>query len=279
MIKLYNTITEQYHNFEIFPFPDGTSQVWKINPAPKPTDVFNVIWMFENEVEYVHILQMGFLLHTTCEEDPNLIVPFLPYARQDKEVKNDATFAVWPTMSALKGLYGRIHTYDVHSNTFGLFSDEAPANFFLSQLEGKPEDQVVIFPDKGAYSRYNWMFHEDIPVVIGDKVRNQQTGHIIGFKLEGDTRLIPTKRCIIFDDICDGGATFIKAAEALEPYGPKQIDLVISHGLFTKGKGELYRAGISKIVTTNSLLRNKVEDSNDSFVVYDIFEGSSGYGS
>jgi hypothetical protein len=51
--------------------------------------------------------------------------------------------------------------------------------------------------------------------------------------------------------------TFIKVAQLLNSqYPPAQIDLAVSHGLFSKGKQVLFDAGISNIYTTNSLLRN-----------------------
>lgn len=44
--------------------------------------------------------------------------------------------------------------------------------------------------------------------------------------------------------------------EAVKQYKPAIVDLAVSHGIFSKGKGCLYNAGISNIYTTNSLLRN-----------------------
>jgi hypothetical protein len=112
MIKLFNNVTSQYHTFEITKFPDGTSQVWKITPEPSRTDCFTVTWMFEDEAEYVHVLQMGALLadNTTA---PELYAPFLPYGRQDKPVSNRLSFAGVPLMWALRELYSEILTHQV----------------------------------------------------------------------------------------------------------------------------------------------------------------------
>jgi ribose-phosphate pyrophosphokinase len=52
------------------------------------------------------------------------------------------------------------------------------------------------------------------------------------------------------DDICDGGMTFIKIAEALTTqYNIKELSLYVSHGLFTKGTEVLRQAGIQRIFT------------------------------
>ena len=57
------------------------------------------------------------------------------------------------------------------------------------------------------------------------------------------------------DDICDGGATFIKCAEALKAQGVKDIRLFVYHGFFTKGLDALFKADIKEIYTTNSVCR------------------------
>jgi ribose-phosphate pyrophosphokinase len=58
---------------------------------------------------------------------------------------------------------------------------------------------------------------------------------------------------VIIDDICDGGATFINIAkELLEITGAKsKIYLIVTHGIFSKGFGELQQY-FDGIYTTNS---------------------------
>jgi phosphoribosylpyrophosphate synthetase len=58
--------------------------------------------------------------------------------------------------------------------------------------------------------------------------------------------------CIIVDDICDGGRTFIEIAKQLP--NTNSLTLVITHGIFSKGLKEL-EAYFDKIITTNSLLQ------------------------
>ena len=113
-----------------------------------------------------------------------------------------------------------------------------------------------MFPDKGAQERYGHLFGKTDFVVVGSKVRDQSTGQITGMSIDGHIWSINRRRCIIFDDICDGGMTFIKIAEILKECEPSQIDLCVSHGIFSKGVNVLYDAGITNIFTTNSLLKN-----------------------
>jgi len=54
---------------------------------------------------------------------------------------------------------------------------------------------------------------------------------------------------MIVDDICDGGATFILLAKELYAAGAKEVNLFVTHGIFSKGLIPLYEAGIKRIFT------------------------------
>ena len=70
------------------------------------------------------------------------------------------------------------------------------------------------------------------------------------------------KRCLVIDDICVGGATFIQLGNLLKNGGAKEIALYVSHGIFSKGtdKINLY---YNKIYTTNSFDFKKQNPNND----------------
>ena len=233
-------------------FPDGTSQVWKVEPnkIAEGDDVI-IQWLFESEAELFHVCQLTHLLYTHFDVSPDLSAPYLPYGRQDKDVGNESSFALIVAKDILyhAGIT-RIETFDAHSKTEMIFEtpNVSVQDFHRSILT----HDVVCYPDKGAAIRYG---SYGTPTIYCEKVRNQLTGEITGLKVIADTELTG-KSILIVDDICDGGMTFIKVAEALKAYKAGPIDLAVSHGLFSKGKQVLYDAGIREIFTTNSLLRN-----------------------
>lgn len=256
MIKLL--ISEQEVKFETTIFPDGTSQVWKIEDdvyfdeyAGDPV----ILWLFENEAELMQVLQLANLVQTHFDASECILrVPYLPYGRQDKKVDNKLSFALQTFKDILYNAnITRIETFDPHSNTPMVYADsDGILNMVHYFHKSILNHDVICFPDKGAATRYG---SYGLPVVYCEKVRDQLTGNILGLKVYGDADLT-NKRVLIIDDICDGGMTFIKVAEALKPFNPKQVDLAVSHGLFSKGKQCLHDAGITNIFTTNSLLRN-----------------------
>lgn len=251
MIIIKDVDTGRKINFEITQFPDGTSQAWKLTPPPEHMGKVEVIWMFENEAELVHICQIGDLLNSQFKVFPTLNVPYLPFGRQDKPIKNNQTFARATFVNLVYSSgYSGIKTLDVHSNSESITNIE-PKDFHDNVI-GK--DTLICFPDLGASTRYKYLTYR--PHVWFYKVRNQETGEIQGMGLQGSEDMIKGKNVVIVDDICDGGATFIGVAKELKRYGAEQIDLCISHGIFSKALSPLWDAGIHTIYTTNSLLSN-----------------------
>lgn len=251
MIKL--TSNNEEVAFTTTTFPDGTSQVWKVDAHNLDRDGDNVIlWLFESESELLHICQLLQLLKVHFDVVPDLYAPYLPYGRQDKEISNGLSFALTTMRDILYNVgCARISTFDAHSNTDMIYSN-LPTDFHRSVVN----HGVICFPDKGAAKRYgDSIAFRGIPAVYCEKVRDQLTGEITGLSLVGDA-FLSGQDVLIVDDICDGGMTFIKVAEELKKFNPNTIDLCVSHGLFSKGQEVLHEAGINKIFTTNSLLRN-----------------------
>ena len=74
---------------------------------------------------------------------------------------------------------------------------------------------------------------ETIEVVECSKLRNINTGEIRGTKVHSTGFL--NHDCVIVDDICDGGRTFIEIAKVLKQKGAGKIKLYVTHGIFSKG--------------------------------------------
>lgn len=238
------------NGFTVVPtmFPDKTSQVWKLPENVLDSDVFHVEWIFENEAEFMHLAQLRYLADKS--QWISLELPYLPYARQDKEVANDKTFALEPFLEMLHFLdFDEIKIFDAHNF-------EAIAWLLPYAINIEPEREInfavkatkattILYPDKGAYVRYNDLINSDCCVVVAEKTRNQLTGEIV--KTELTAPIYKTDRVLIVDDLCDGGATFIKLMPLIKQ--AKQVSLYVSHGIFSKGTQVLKNAGIARIFT------------------------------
>jgi ribose-phosphate pyrophosphokinase len=254
MIKLLSNGVDVPFTLTIF--PDGTSQVWKMDTSKFDNEAENkILWLFENEGEIIHVAQLAQLCYE-LDSSVDLVCPYLPYGRQDKNVDNKLSFALTTFKEILYNAgITRIEAFDPHSKTDMIYSmiETTPADFHRSILaEGKYD--LVCFPDKGAAERYSR--GTSTTAIYAEKVRDQLSGVITGLKIITNGEAVSNKKILIIDDICDGGMTFIKVVEALRMYKPGQVDLAVSHGFFSKGKQVLLDAGITNIFTTNSMLRN-----------------------
>lgn len=254
--------------FEATTFPDGTSQVWKASTLSKYNQ-FGIQFIWDkNEAEIFHLFMLIDLIRSYV---PNALItlymPYLPYARQDKGVDSGSTFALSTFASLLNSKnLNLVSSFDVHSkeatkliNNFYLIK---PTSFHKAVREDFKPD-VIFYPDAGAALRYRVADNEIM--FYGNKVRDQDTGKITGYELLNRKLIdVKDKKILIVDDICDGGATFITAANELMKLSPKEIALCVSHGVFSKGFDEMKAADISKFYYTNSILKNK-----DGYKVYE----------
>lgn len=244
------------NGYEIKPtiFPDKTSQVWKIEPEAFSENGYNLIqWVFENEAEFLHVAQLVDLVKYvtkpfTTKSFITLDLPYLPYARQDKYIKNDQTFALRTFAKLVNSLYvQRVICFDAHSKLaykiINNFIDILPKEE-IGKARVACGSCIVCLPDAGAVDRYYSSIQG--PVLCGEKTRDQQTGHITDYKVIGNAK---DQIILIVDDLCDGGMTFILLSEKLYKLGAKEVHLYCSHGIFSKGVQVLRDAGILRIFT------------------------------
>jgi ribose-phosphate pyrophosphokinase len=228
----------------------------------------DIIWYFEHEAELIHLCQLISLLAKARRHITHVYIPYLPYGRQDKETSNESTFAL-RTFLALLPQWPIYVTLDIHSDVaIDLYSKHgftpcvmsiSPTQYIRTAIV-RSEATVVVFPDEGARKRYLDDLYISEFVVLA-KNRDQLTGRILSQTIDksaSNFSSLADKRLLIVDDICDGGRTFISAAQVLREFEQKitSIDLYVTHGIFSQGRECLHEGGIRNIYTTKSLLKN-----------------------
>lgn len=245
-------------------FPDGTSQVWKLPKGLLDSKYVTITWYFEAEREMLDLWSIRALFPSVKEIA--LHMPYMPYARQDKPVSNDATFSLTVFASMINSLhFDLVSTVDVHNPEL---TKQMITNFVSydvqtvqQNLVGVLQPDCIVFPDAGAANRYSAIALGKKKVVYA-KQRSPGTGNITFHVLEESSREvyrslpIQKQKFLIIDDICDGGATFISiAGDINSQFLNSEISLFVTHGLFSKGMKPLADAGIT-VYTTNTLLKN-----------------------
>lgn len=189
-----------------------------------------------------------------------LIVPYFPYARQDRVMAPWEAFSLKPICALINSMnFDEVLTYDAHSEVTAALVDKiqiVKQVDIIQQFHGvkryiADNNPVIIAPDAGAAKKALQIAQKfDLPLITASKIRDVKDGSITGttvepFDLHGRSVLIP-------DDICDGGKTFTELAKALRARGAKHIALYVTHGIFSKGF-DVFDGLIDAIYTTSSL--------------------------
>lgn len=237
-------------------FPDGTSQIWKIDEKFLSQSLsFNttIKWVFEHEAEFLQLAQLKDLLDSTRLNNKayvDLEITYLPYARQDKKINNNNTFALNTFSMLLNSLnFSKVTITDPHSDAAESVIENCVAIYpraEVSKVFALTESKIVAYPDEGAFRKYTKIYDHLKHFVYGEKVRDQSTGQITDYTLYGNPL---GEKVLIVDDICDGGATFQILAGKLLSKGALEVNLFVTHGIFSKGLRVLKDAGIKRIFT------------------------------
>jgi ribose-phosphate pyrophosphokinase len=245
-------------------FPDKTSQLWKL-PQEALREPVRIDWRFEEEREILDLFALRQLLPKAMLD---LYMPYLPYARQDKEPSNEATFNLYTFAHLINRLQAhQVTVFDAHNprlcrRLIPGFENIWALNFHRTVLDSSRPD-VIVFPDQGARDRYAENFANWPDILIMDKMRDQATGEILGVRVACEVgRTKDRGKYLIVDDICDGGATFLAVGDVIRARNERataQVDLCVSHGIFSRSRERLRIGGIYQIFTTDSLIKNREE--------------------
>lgn len=198
-----------------------------------------------------------------CKIKIHVIYPYFPYARQDRVIQTNEPFSLRIFCKFLNSLsLASVTIVDPHSDVvsalvhdvriipqYEVAKEAIPRSFFATHSH-ESFNSVFVSPDAGAYKKVAALMPDDNRIAVGVKERDS-SGNIIKTKVYSPLDLTG-KTCIMVDDICDGGRTFIELTKALKDQGASKVYLYVTHGIFSKGLLPLKDAGIEHVYTTDS---------------------------
>lgn len=187
----------------------------------------------------------------------HLVLPYLPYARQDRACHPGEAFSLNLMCRLLiRTYYASIEIWDPHSNVtrqlLGANANYRSAQEFVRLIPLNWPSTVIVAPDHGAFQRaVECAASLECQMICATKTRDPNTGEL------GEPRISATPNEIlrdpdflIVDDICDGGRTFVNLAKVLRPLTEGKIYLYVTHGIFSAGFSQL-REAIDHIYVAN----------------------------
>lgn len=250
--------------FESFNFSGGEPHI-KITTALENIEEVSITHRIRSFNDMGLLLLAINALKNMDIEKINLLLPYFPAARQDRlmvagEALSVKVYADIINSQDLKS----VSVFDPHSEVTAALLNRCKTinNFkFIEQVtKSLSDDLLLISPDGGALKKIYKVAAQlkDYEVVECSKSRDVKTGQLSGFKVYTDD--LQGRDCLIVDDICDGGGTFLGLAKELKAKNAGKLYLAVSHGIFNKGFEQLAQY-FEKIYTTDSfssLAPNKV---------------------
>lgn len=186
----------------------------------------------------------------------SLFIPYFPGARQDRVMVLGEPLTVKVYADIINAMkLDKVTVFDPHSEVTPALLDncEVVSNhaFIQEVIKRIGTDVRLISPDGGALKKIYKLseYLGGTAVTECGKSRDVKTGKLSGFRVFDES--LDGADCLIVDDICDGGGTFIGLAEALKNKGAGKLYLAVSHGIFNKGF-EVFGGYFEKLFTTNS---------------------------
>src|SRR6476620_3992512 len=180
------------------------------------------------------------------------ILPFYPYARQDKKHRGREPISARLVADLLKTAgANRILTVDLHTDQIQGFFD-GPVDHMRAQnlLTGyiaencTDDDMVVVSPDSGRVRvAEKWADAlGGVPLVPNQVKSNRVVGDVRG------------KTCILTDDMIDTGGTIAGAVKLLHEDGAKDVIIAATHGVLSDPAPQrLAECGAREVIVTNTL--------------------------
>lgn len=243
-----------------------------ISGLPSKCNDYCVKARMQSSEDIMHaIMLINALEHYYPDAESTMVIPYMPYARQDRVCSAGQHFGLG-TIAHMLGefILNKIVLVDPHSYvTEDWVEYKQHANCQVSVLsqadiisdynpladEIGRDNLMVVAPDKGATEkaqRVADVCFSTLRVAQGSKVRDPESGKLTGFDV--DVQDFQGKDLLIVDDICDGGGTFIGLAEVLKERNCGSLSLYVTHGIFSNGFKELAKV-FDKVYTTDSFRR------------------------
>jgi ribose-phosphate pyrophosphokinase len=190
-----------------------------------------------------------------------VVLPFYPYARQDKKHRGREPISARLIADLFKTAGAdRLMSVDLHTAQIqGFFDGPVDHLFALPLLADHVQEKwgerelVVVSPDAGRVRvAERWTDRLGCGLAIIHKRRDPnvpnevKVGEVVG-AVEGKT-------CILVDDMIDTGGTITKAADLLFENGATDVIVTATHGVLSgPAVDRLKNSRISEVVITNTL--------------------------
>jgi ribose-phosphate pyrophosphokinase len=242
---------------DFFSFADG-EHAFRLLDEVKRTSVTLVASVWSDPATLFDLLGAYRVLRENGSLERTLVIPYLGYARQDRQVApGEAAIGIMAAELIRNVNASKILAIDVHStlikNALGPLSENVSALPLLADAMRREPPEVVVAPDVGAAERaraFAALFDPSPEVAVVEKIRPKP--NVAQAKsMRGEVR---GKNVVIVDDMIDTGGTIIEAVRLVSDRGAMSIRVAATHGVFSnQARDRLDRLPVKEFYVTNTL--------------------------
>ena len=232
-------------------FPDG-ERIVRV-PGVSSDDEVAVVASTPTDAAYVELLQ----LLDACSDAArvNLVLPYMGYARQDKQFEEGEPVTARALASALPRVES-VTTVNVHEPSVLDWFDADETNDLdaMTALADAldVDDPLILSPDEGA---------RELAESLADALGGADADYLVKERLSGDeVRLHPKsldaegRDAVVVDDMVATGGTMSTAVGMLREQGARSVHAACVHPVFARNAVlRLYSAGAENVVATDTL--------------------------
>lgn len=228
-------------NLEIGKFPDGDAHVRILDLEKyKNQEVLLYHRLYPKQNTSLIVLLLILETLNSINSKVSVVIPYLPYARQDKTKLNGEINSAHSLCNILyNGGVKTLYTFDCHFlnsegkhklNNLEIVNFSMAKSLVEKAKEYFKEPFEVVAPDKGAE-----YLVKDFGGKTFTKIRKNYENDKVAYRdidsLSFDFE-IKNKNFLVLDDMVSTGNTMLKALETLKNNGAKKICVGTTHGLF-----------------------------------------------
>jgi ribose-phosphate pyrophosphokinase len=203
------------------------------------------------------LVQLLLLIDACADSKTTLVIPYMGYARQDKQFKSGEPLSARAIARALSSGVDQVITLNIHQKGVLSHFNTSAKNLSLATdiaacIKGMElNNPLILAPDRGAAA-----FATEIASLGAWDCDYLQKTRISGEEVRMEpVALDASGRCIVIvDDIISTGGTLATAAQMLYGSGAREVRAVCVHGIFAGGAfGHLRNAGITDIISSDTV--------------------------
>lgn len=231
--------------YKIIEFSDGEIQL-ELEPFDRKSEIVNIVTRISS-MNDLFILQQAADIFNRQEVSFNIYILYLMGMRMDRVMSFERPYTLKIIANSINAMKPKnVYVVEPHSNkTIELINNCNKIE--IQTIKDFISDHIIVYPDNGAKDRYAETKFTEItdlfvnifsPSIYCEKVRDVETGKLLSFNIVNVEELKNSnkEKAIIFDDLCDGGGTFLGIATEIKKVRPDlKLAIAVTHAVNKKG--------------------------------------------